>query len=174
MTLQTIPAILYDSRLTQRGVTLIQPRDVVGPCWRIIRADYLDKEQADGKRNILVEVLDAYGQRQYDVPVDFWWADGDFITKTRPNDGYPWTCDYPMTATGNSYGCKIADGPSDSMFGFGLGTIEAPDYAIHVAFSIVFQRIISGTTTLPPLDLRTWLPTISTGPQALTPPTRGD
>jgi hypothetical protein len=47
---------------------------------------------------------------------------------------------FPMYALLGSYSVSILGLPSDVVSGLGMGTAEAPAFAIHTNFFLVFQR----------------------------------
>jgi murein DD-endopeptidase MepM/ murein hydrolase activator NlpD len=129
------------------------PDTTTKPYYRLIKAEYVP----DGARrfgpdhHILTEVLDENGKRQMGANVNFWWGSG-FTNKPTDKPSGPYAVDYDMPNDGYSYGAKVnIDGfDSDSAFGMGLGTIEQPDWKIHVDYYLVFQKVMPTKQTPPP------------------------
>ena len=124
--------------------------------YRLIRAEYVpDAAQRFGPdHHILVDVIDEMGLREMGTSVNFYWADGMEIGRiNKVNE--PYGADYGMTSVGHSFGVWVGDfrQNSDDVFGMGLGTIEQPDWAHHVSYYLVFQRVtVPAAQTQPPAE----------------------
>lgn len=133
----------WDPRLTQRGVTL---QDAPGGgewYWRIAEARYLGTE--GGKHHIFFDVVNENGVPLVAVPIIINnGGEARVITKLR-GDNEP-AADFPMFASGWGYSARVADQPSESIHGMGLGTIEAPHMGHHVSYYVKFQRTRRGGT----------------------------
>mgnify|MGYP006935473635 CR=1 FL=1 len=108
------------------------------PYWRLVEAQ--GPLQMGGRHHIYVDVLGEAGQRLTGIPVRFFWADGDTLTRTEAKPGDPAATNFPMYAGGNAYGCRVDSGlPSDELFGMGL-----VPHAPHVSYRLVFKRTLAG------------------------------
>ena len=153
------PPIYWDNRLTIRHCTLqpaLMPTDVA-PIVRVGR--WFDEDEAGGRTNIFVRLLDEQGNLAVGVPVTQFWSSG---SATRPTEikrdpwlasqglGAEYSIDFPMYEVAPSYGVRI-DGNyrGDVVDGCGLGSIEQPDYKIHVAY--FFEWKLSPTGQIPPI-----------------------
>jgi hypothetical protein len=161
-----LPARSWDERLTRRGVTLNENPPKPGDrYWRLVRAEFRDEGQAQGKHHIYVDVLDEQGARLTGVGVRVAWAGGATIVATEAKPGEDAAANVPLYAAGHGYLCHVADGQSDVVSGMGLGSIEQPDYRIHVAYRLVFQRVVvpaaqPAPATPPPAPAPTPAPTL--------------
>lgn len=131
----------WDARLEARGVKLTpyQPKD--GEVyWKCIKGEYLEE-----KEHIFVNTLGVDGSPIVGTNVKFYWTDGDVDKKTKDitNDPYAYgMVDFDMHAHGNSYGTRIAQFEgSDDIWGMGLGSVEKPDWNIHVSYRFTFKRV---------------------------------
>lgn len=140
------PPLVWDERLTQRGIELTQyvPQPGDDGVWCIVQGEYMET-----KEHTFGITLDEDGQRKPGVEVRWWWKDGkeDKVTELKPND--PWMVDFAMFAHSKSYGLKVLSGPSDSVWGMGLGSVEQPDWNIHVSYRFTFQWVDIDETTVP-------------------------
>lgn len=125
-----LPPVQWDERLTKRGIVLTQYIPKPGEWfWRITKGEYWEE-----KEHIFAVTLDENGVRKPGVAVRYWWQDGntDKRTELKPNDR--WMTDFDMHAHSCSYGFKVLDGPSDSVYCMGLGSWQQPDWNIHVSY----------------------------------------
>lgn len=133
---------VWDARLDRRGVTLHPVRVQSGQTyWRLVRADYRDRAQAQGKHHIYVDVLNESGQRVTGARLVARWDGGEAAFMSEAKPGEEAATNFPMFATGYGYSVKM-DGPSDEVRGMGLGDIGSEHMAEHVAYFLVFQRAI--------------------------------
>lgn len=112
--------------------------------YRLIQAEYVP----DGARrfgpdhHILVDVLDANGNRQMGTPINFYWADGsDIVPINKVSE--PYGADYGMTSAGQGFGVWVGNfrEASDDVFGMGLGKIGSEQMGDHVTYYLVFQEV---------------------------------
>jgi hypothetical protein len=90
-------------------------------------------------------VLDNNGRRIVGLRVR-WFNGGNAFSVTEPKPGEPFSVNFPMSGSGNSYGLQIADGqPSDTVFGFGLGR-----FVPHHVFKVIFRYEAGGIPVEPP------------------------
>lgn len=131
------PPLVWDDRLAQRGIQLTQyvPQPGDKGYWAITVGEYWEEKE----HTFAVTLKD--GARHAGVTMRWWWADGkeDKRTEAKPNDR--WMIDFAMFAHSCSYGLKVLDGPSDSVFCMGLGSVEQPDWNIHVSYWFEFTWV---------------------------------
>lgn len=155
------PAPLYwDERLTVRGCTLQKPLVAAGEkTQQVTVGRWFDEDEAEGRVNIFVRLLDENGQLATGIPVTQFWPGGS-DTKLTERKSDPWleakglgadySLDFAMYEVAPSYGIRIDDGHSNDLIdGCGLGSIEQPDYKIHTAYFFEWQ-LSSGESTVPP------------------------
>lgn len=130
--------------------------------YRLIEAGYYpDGATRFGPdHHMLVEVLDANGNRQMGVPVHFYWGNGEAPVPTNKVGG-PYAADYGMTSAGHSFGVWVGNdrAASDSAFGMGLGKLGNEHMGDHVTYRLVFQEAVGEQATQPPTDPPTQPPT---------------
>lgn len=143
----TLPPREWDSRLSQRHAILIEatPSPDQG-YWRLVSARWYDEAEAGGRHHILVDVLDAAGQRMVDVPIRIHWDGGETTLLTQAKNGEPYAADFGMFSIAPSYGAAPHTGAAtDTMWGMGLGSIELPYHTIHTSYGLVWQWTVSAT-----------------------------
>jgi hypothetical protein len=171
-------SIEWDHRLTVRGCTL-QPALLVGDDQlyeRLRIGRWFDQDEAQGRINIYVRLLDDAGNLAIGVPVTQFWPGGS-DTKPTERKRDPWlasmglgdsySLDFPMNVVAPAYGIRIDSGNfGDIIDGCGLGSIEQPDYKIHTAYFFEWQLSSEGSGPgtgepgpLPPI-LPPWQPEI--------------
>jgi hypothetical protein len=150
----------WDERLTIRGCTLqpaLTPSDIA-PIVKIGR--WFNEQEAGGRVNIFVRLLDENGNLAIGVPVTFFGNDGDIETKPTERKSDPWleskglgrdySLDFNMQSVAPAYGIRINGGYlGDVIDGCGLGSIEAPHHTIHTAY--FFEWRLTKTTIQPPI-----------------------
>lgn len=158
--------ISWDRRLTARGCTLqhaLMPSAPSGhPAPLVKIGRWFSKEEAQGRVNVYVRLLDAEGRLAVGVPVTWFWSSGS-ETKLTERKSDPWlsnaglgteySLDFAMYEVAPSYGIRIEGYAGDIIDGCGLGSIEQPDYKIHTAYFFEWQLSSAGLTPpdLPPL-----------------------
>lgn len=139
----TAPARSWDGRLDQLGVGLKEAPAAPGqPYWKLVEARWADEEQAKGKHNIYVNVLDESGQRIVGQPVVVAWGDGKDVKPTEDKPEPEFSFNFNMYATVGSYNVYIEGLPSDTLVGAGLGDLPRPTWKIHTCFYLTFQRSV--------------------------------
>jgi Peptidase family M23 len=151
----------WDERLTRRGCTLTQVQATVGvDVWRVTVGRWFDEDEAGGRTNIFVRVLDAGGQLVIAEPVTFFWGSGS-STKPTEHKSDPWlasmglgadySLDFGMDNVAPSYGLRMDSWElSDIINGCGLGSLEQPDYKIHTAYFFEIQLVTASESVVPP------------------------
>ena len=144
-----LPPRQWDGRLTQRGIELTEYRPKPGETYmRLVKGEYWEE-----KEHTFVETLGKDGTRLPDMTVRFWWDNGNHdqeqrkITERKPHDH--WMVDFPMFSAGRSYGLEVLGYPSDRVFGMGLGSVEQPDWNIHVSYKFVFKLTVAPDVSQP-------------------------
>lgn len=152
----------WDARLPLRGTQLAAVESRADFEWHITHGKWFDKEEAQGRVNTYITVLDEEGDLAVGVPVRWWWQSGDDTKPTEikhdPWLGHDYSLDFNMTEPAPSFGFAIDNGePSDQVTGLGLGSLTQPDWKIHTAYSFTIQRFRRAPkpTPPPPTDLTT-------------------
>ena len=147
--------IEWDPRLNERGVALTVAESEAGQwAWHCIAGEWFDKDEAQGRHNTYVTLLDQNGNLVTGAPVRWFWADGQEIKDSERKEdswlGHPYSLDFGMYAVAPAYGVQVADGvPSDVIMGLGLGSIEQPHHTVHTSYSFTFRQITSSGPTPP-------------------------
>lgn len=153
--------VLWDSDLTKRGVILTESIAKAGEWeWSVIRGEWYDEQQAQGRVNVFLNVQDEHGNLIEGVKVKWYWGNGGAhesdIKKTEkkhdPWLGHPYSLDFGMSSVAPSYGVQIVDGPpSEILWGMGLGDLANPHYKIHTSYEFTFRkRQKPGAIVIPP------------------------
>jgi hypothetical protein len=150
----------WDARLNERGTALtVTEPGPDGVAWHVIIGEWFDEQQAQGRTNCFITVMDEDGNLLMGVPVTWFWQSGEETKVTeRKHDswlGHDYSLDFSMYEVAPAYGVRIANGTqgvpaSDVLWGLGLGSIEQPQYKIHTAYSFTFQRMSGGSPPQPP------------------------
>jgi len=131
----------WDGRLSQLGVRVDDASAAPGQeYWRVTEVRWEDEVEAAGRHHIYVEVLDENGKRIVNQPVTVFWSDGSFTSSTEDKNPPDYSFNYQMYAAGNAYDVKVEGMPSETLRGAGMGDIVRPNYGIHTAFYITFQK----------------------------------
>lgn len=149
-----------DSRATQRGVTILPARVQAGDkYWRVVRVQWFDEQQSQGRHHIYIDTLDEQGKRVTGVPIRVDWPTGNHLTHTEAKPSEPWAANYPMSPSRNEFSVAPYDGSgkTDIVQGIGMGA-ETPggfNAGVHTSTGVVFQlaTVPKGQTpepTLPP------------------------
>jgi hypothetical protein len=149
-----LPPRQWDERLTQRGVSVTTPTMLPRQSfWRVVKGEWLDEQQSQGRHHIYVDVLDEKGQRVVGKELMVEWPNGGFARiTTEAKPGEPYAANYPMSPSKNEFGIHMANGlPTERVRGIGMGA-ETPggfNAGIHTSTSIVFQRTMMPAATVP-------------------------
>lgn len=138
--------IEWDERLTKRGIVLTPYKARAGETYlQIIKGEYWEE-----KEHTFADTLDHNGQPLPGIMMRWWWGgggNGEHEDKpTRLPNGDRWMVDFPMFNAGRSYGLKVLGYPSDSVFGMGLGSVEQPDWKIHVSYKFTYRMVVADGT----------------------------
>jgi hypothetical protein len=139
--------LAWDARLDALGITYIPaPVQPGQPFWRLIRADFWDEKERQGKHHIFVNVLDENGARIIGQKVIVEWPDErlPLITEDKPAPEYsanfPLDVNhYPPWGTLGAFTVWVDGLPSDKVAGMGL-----PPKNKFVVYLLTFQRTIGG------------------------------
>jgi hypothetical protein len=144
-----LPSREWDERLTARGIELTEYKPQAGETYmRLVKGEYWEE-----KEHTFAVTLGKDGQRLPGITMRFWWGNGNHdqeqrkATELKPHDR--WMVDFPMFEAGHSYGLEALGYPSDSVFGMGLGSVEQPDWNIHVSYHFTFQLVTMPAATHP-------------------------
>ncbi len=173
ISVQRIQPIVWDNRLTDRGAYLEAATVAAGEgYWRLIEAKWFDHTESQGRHHILIDSLDANGQRQSGVPIEIRWNDGSTTIKSEEKAGEPFAANYAMYALAPAYSAQPADGaPADRIEGMGLGELAEPHLAFHTSYGLIWRWTIAGDELVPTV---TPIPTVTvTAPITVTPPVTG-
>lgn len=146
-----ISTIKWDSRLTERGAFLEPAVVVAGEgYWRLVEARWFDHNESEGRHHILIDSLDANGQRQSGVPIEIRWRDGSATVESEEKVGEPFAANYAMYALAPAYSAQpVDDAPADRVEGMGLGEIKEPHLAFHTSYGLTWRWTIAGEALVP-------------------------
>ena len=138
-----MPNRAVDPRIPQLGVRIEEANVAPGQqYWHLKEVRFLDEKQAGGKHHIYVDALDEGGNRIVGQSITVTWGDGAHTgaveDKAFPDLGF----NYQMYAAGYAYNVQVDGLPSDKLIGAGLGGVENRFYGIHVAYELIFQKMI--------------------------------
>jgi len=134
---------VWDNRLDSLGVHLVPANVAPGQVyWRLVEARWANEEEAQGKHNIFINVLDENGERLVGETVVVEWMDGSATLKTEDKQPPEYSCNFAMYGTLGAYTVYVDGAPSDKIVGLGLGDIERPAMKIHTCFYLTFRRAV--------------------------------
>jgi hypothetical protein len=173
--LQPAPPV-WDTRLDQRDTVINATSVMPGQSyWRLVSGVWYDEGQSEGKHHVWVDLIDEQGNRLVNVPVRFYWKDGEVIRYTQEKPGEPFAADFDMYAVAPAYGALPHDGlPAEGIWGLGLGSIEQPFHTIHTSYKFVWQLTVHQGTTEPTPIPTGVTPTTTTSPTVTPTPTPSD
>jgi hypothetical protein len=144
----TLP-LEWDARLDALGVKLVRAQPPAGEtCYRLVKAKWFNEAESQGRHHIYMDVLDEEGKRIIGQRVIVS-NGGQTILVTEDKPPPELSCNMPMFAVLGSYRCQV-DGVSDFVTGLGMGSAEAPTFALHTTFELTFQREKAGPPPPPP------------------------
>ena len=134
----------WDPDLTTRKAILVEADAQPGELyWQLIRADWLDEYESDGKANIYMELLDDNGDRKQDAFVYVTWGEENYpdeyalvVWEDKPDGEFAWN--FPMYSLAPAYNARPVGYPADQVRGMGLGSIENPYYAHHASYELTW------------------------------------
>jgi hypothetical protein len=139
----TLVPVIWDPRLDKLGIQLIPAEAKAGQAyWRIVKAEFWDEKERQGKHHIFVNVLDEQGARLYGQSVIIEWPDDRvvLVTENKPEPEYsvnfPLDVNhYPPWGTLGAFTASVEGLPSDKVAGMGL-----PPKNRFVVYLLTFQR----------------------------------
>lgn len=145
-TLAPLALLVWDKRLDELGVKLVRATPTVGALyWRLIKAEFWDEKERQGKRHIFVDVLNENGTRIIGQEILVEWP-GDrlvIVTENKPTPEY--TANFPLDenhyppwGTLGAFDVSVRGLPSDKVTGMGL-----PPKNKLVVFLLTFQKTIA-------------------------------
>jgi hypothetical protein len=139
-----LPPLDWDPRLNEREAALVPAQVASGQgYWRLIKAVWFDETESQGMHHILVDTLDASGQRQAGVPVLIM-NGGSFTITTEAKPGERYAANFPMYALAPAYSARPNSGaPVDEVTGMGLGDLVHPDWPIHTSYGLTWRWTIA-------------------------------
>jgi hypothetical protein len=137
--------LAWDSRLDTLGIKLIPANVQVGEqYWRLVKAEFWDEKQNQGKHHIFVDVLDAQGARIIGHEILVEWPNDRLIIVTEDKPAPEYSANFPLDishyppfATLGAFTVSVNGLPSDRVSGMGL-----PPRNIFVVYLLTFQRTL--------------------------------
>lgn len=161
-----------DPRLIERGVTIETPQLRPGQqYWRVIKAQWYNEKESQGRHHIYADVLDSGGKRVTGVNLLVEWPTGGYVIFTEAKPGEPYSANYPMSPSRNEYSIRV--GPSgeasETLKGIGMGAMTPSGYnaGIHTSTGVVFQ-LATVPQAAPDDETQTFLPSVGNGESAPT------
>lgn len=144
-----LPPCQWDERLTQRGVTIETPTVAPGQqFWRIVKAQWWNEQESQGRHHIYVEALDESGEPLSGIPARVDWPNGLTGVHTNGRSGFD-AGNFPMSKSLNEFSIDIGDGvPSEVLTGIGMGADG--NSGVHTSTGVVFQLTTMPAATTPP------------------------
>lgn len=112
------------------------------PYWRLIRAEFWDEKERQGKHHIFVNVLDENGARILGQTITVKWPDGQVILTTEDKPPPEYSANFPLEpnhyppwGTLGAFTVFVNDLASDQVVGLGL-----PVRNKLVVYLLTFQR----------------------------------
>lgn len=139
--LDAAPALDWDSRLTEIGVTLTPAQECSGGCWKLITARYEDDQESGGNHNIFTRLYSESGDIIAGAPWHVRWPDGNITvySKAPPEwaDFPIFDCYFPDRERG-AYSAYAGDDPlkSDTVSGMGLPACFHVNYRLEWQFQV--------------------------------------
>jgi len=137
----TLP-LIWDNRLTQRGVTITTLLPPPGELyWRLVAAKWYDERESAGKHHVFMDLLDENGKRLVGAKVKITWNGGETVVLCEAKPGEPYGANYPMHNLAPAFNAQPIGGVADKVMGMGLGSIEDPNHGIHTSYGFVWQLV---------------------------------
>lgn len=148
----SLPQRDWDERLTARGVSVETPPLKPGQqYWRVVKAQWWNEQESQGRRNIFVEAIDADGKPMSDVPFLMSWPTGNAPGRTNGRSGFD-AGNQPISPSRNEFSVKIdAPVPSETLKGIGMGQDTPGGFnpGIHTSTGVTFQWATWPAATAP-------------------------
>lgn len=143
-----------DMRAVKRGVRVT---DNPAAKWRVKKVEWMDEQQAGGRRNIFIRAEDENGNPLPNIPFTINWPNGSAEVKTKDGVQYlEYNGDFPLSPSRNEFSIRVNDGNSESetVQGIGMGqdTPSGFNPGIHTSTGVVFQRVGSQSGATVPDD----------------------
>ncbi len=143
-TLRTFTYFYWDPDMTTRFATLatadVEPGELY---WRLMRAVWLDEDEAEGRTNISMEFLNERGERKIDTLGYVTWGTetvpdmAQVYWEAKPDEKFKWNWTMgPNLAP--AYNAKPGGYPAEQVRGMGLGSIENPYYSHHASYELTW------------------------------------
>ncbi len=140
-----LPSVKWDARLDSLGIRVESPKVQPGQTyWRLVKAEFWDEKENQGKHHIFVNVLDEKGTRIIGQEVVVEWPGEKLaiITENKPPPEYsanfPLDVNhYPPWGTLGAFAVRVNGLPSDMVIGMGL-----PPKNKLVVYLLTFQRTV--------------------------------
>lgn len=169
------PSVIWDPRLPGLNVSL-EPAAVADGTlyWKLIRAEYEDALQAEGRHNMYYVLTDEQGNRAADQLVWQAWPEDAASTRTNADgtaDIPMWSNYWPQNGPG-PYDGYVGDFPSDVVRGMGLPGNNHVDFILHFQKTIKHTSdVVTATPTASETVVATATPTATGTPQPTFTPT---
>ena len=137
---------MWDNRLDVLGVRLVRATLSAGNLyWRLVKAEFWDEKERQGKRHIFVDVLDENGARIIGQAILVEWPGDRLVIATQDKPAPEYTANFPLDenhyppwGTLGAFDVSIQGLPSDKVAGMGL-----PPKNKLVVFLLTFQKTIA-------------------------------
>lgn len=137
--------LVWDARLDALGIKLEPAKVQAGqPYWRLLRAEFWDEKENQGKHHIFVNVLDEKGARIIGQEIVVKWPDEQITIVTEEKPAPEYSANYPLEVnhyppwhTLGAFTVWVNGLPSDRVTGMGL-----PPKNRFVVYWLTFQRTV--------------------------------
>lgn len=135
--------IIWDTRLDALGITLVSATIPPGQAyWRLVKAEFWDEKERQGKHHIFVDALDENGVRLIGQKIVVDWPGDRLILVTEDKPAPEYSANFPLDVnhyppwgTLGAFTVWIDGLPSDKVAGMGL-----PPKNKFVVYLLTFQR----------------------------------
>ena len=142
-----LPSVKWDARLDRLGIRVESPKVQPGQTyWRLVKAEFWDEKENQGKHHIFVNVLDEKGARIIGQEIMVEWPGEKLVIvmENKPPPEYsanfPLEVNhYPPWGTLGAFDVRANGLPSDKVIGMGL-----PPKNRFVVYLLTFQRTVGG------------------------------
>lgn len=137
-----------DPRATQRGVSIVQlVANVSSPIWKVVKIQWLNEEESQGRHHIFFDTLDEAGNRVSGVPILVTWPTGYTTVISESKSGELYSANFPLSPSRNEFSVIVSDSlVSEMVRGIGMGQEYPEGYnkGVHTSTVVVFQRVAKG------------------------------